>query len=178
MNWKTANPANSPVDDSREMSSLNSSENILILILLLIIIKNNFRLICYKCAQCHMGNEYTFKGGNLQNCSCFPSEYVLVYKESIRSPRAWESYLLTCAPNEDSNQLAHPHSLIRVFVEEILHPWLQVYKKYAKRRFWSDCANAQADLNFRQAHVSDGTFYDVSAYICTCRNTYCSLCYL
>ena len=35
-------------------------------------------------------------------------------------------YLLTCAPNEDSNQPVHPRSLIslRCPHEETLHPWL------------------------------------------------------
>ena len=32
------------------------------------------------------------------------------------------------------------------------------YTKCALWRFWSDCANAQADLNLRWAHMSDGTF--------------------
>ena len=31
-------------------------------------------------------------------------------------PQCEKTYLLTCAPNEDSNQPAHPRSLIRVFV--------------------------------------------------------------
>ena len=29
-------------------------------------------------------------------------------------------------------------------------------------KFWSDCVNAQADLNLRWAHMSEGTFSDVS----------------
>ena len=34
------------------------------------------------------------------------------------------------------------------------------YPQAAQWRFWSDCADAQADLNLRLAHMSDGTFYD------------------
>ena len=33
-------------------------------------------------------------------------------------------------------------------------------KNRAQRRFWSDCANAQADLNLRWAHMSKVTFAD------------------
>ena len=35
-------------------------------------------------------------------------------------PQRKKTYQLTCAPNEDSNQPAHPRSLIRVFVVKIL----------------------------------------------------------
>ena len=35
----------------------------------------------------------------------------------------------------------------------------------AKRRFLSDCANAQVDLNLRWEHMSEGTFSDVAAHI-------------
>ena len=42
------------------------------------------------------------------------------------------------------------------------------YRKFAKWRFWSDCANAQADLNLRWAHVSEGAFSDVAAQIVSC----------
>ena len=44
--------------------------------------------------------------------------------------------------------------------EETLNHWLS---KFAQWRFWSDCANAQADLNLRWAHMSKGTFSDVLA---------------
>ena len=42
-------------------------------------------------------------------------------------PQCEKTYLLTCAPNEDSDQPARPRSLIRVFVvrmKKTLHPWL------------------------------------------------------
>ena len=35
---------------------------------------------------------------------------------------------------------------------EILHHWL---RKCAKWRFWSDCANAQSDLNLHRTHMSE-----------------------
>ena len=41
-------------------------------------------------------------------------------------PQCVKTYLLTCAPNEDSNQPVHPRSLIslRCSHEESLHPWI------------------------------------------------------
>ena len=39
------------------------------------------------------------------------------------------------------------------------------YPKCTKWRFWSDCANAQADLNLRWAHMFKGTFSVVTAII-------------
>ena len=39
------------------------------------------------------------------------------------------------------------------------------YPKCAQWRFRSDCTNAQADLNLRQAHMSEGILSDVAVYI-------------
>ena len=59
---------------------------------------------------------------------------------------------LTCASNEDSDQPACPRSLIslRCLHKETLHPWK---------------SNAQADLNLRWAHMSEGMFSEVVAKI-------------
>ena len=49
-------------------------------------------------------------------------------------------------------------------IKRTLHPWLS---KCIEWRFWSDCANtnAQADLNLCWAHISEGTFCHVKAHI-------------
>ena len=47
----------------------------------------------------------------------------------------------------------HPRSLIRVFVVRMKTICILGYPKCAQLRFWSDCANAQADLNLRGAHM-------------------------
>ena len=39
------------------------------------------------------------------------------------------------------------------------------HPKCAQWRFWSDCANAQADLNLRWAHTSEGTLSEVATHI-------------
>ena len=80
-------------------------------------------------------------------------------------------YHLLRADNGDSDQTAHPRSLIRVSVVRMkkLH---HGYQKCAQRRFRSDCANTQSDLNLRWAHTYEGTFPDVSAHL-TCNRIYC-----
>ena len=70
-------------------------------------------------------------------------------------------YLLTCAPNEDSDQTAHPRSLIRVFVVRLRKLCILDYPKCTEWRFWSDCANAQAGPKLHWEHISEGTFSDV-----------------
>ena len=46
-------------------------------------------------------------------------------------PKCEQTYLLACAPNEDSNQPAHPLSLIRVFVVRIKKLSIILYPKCA-----------------------------------------------
>ena len=65
-----------------------------------------------------------------------------------------KTYLLTCAPNEDSDEPAHPRSLIIVFVVRVVLRCILGYPKCAQWRFWSDCVNVQADLNLLwEAHI-------------------------
>ena len=87
----------------------------------------------------------------------------------VNEPQREKTYLLTYAPNEDSNQPAHPRSLIRVFVVRMNKLCILGYPKRAQWRFWSDCANAQADLNLRKANMSDCTFLVDAARMITCR---------
>ena len=42
------------------------------------------------------------------------------------------------------------------------------YPKCAQWRFWSDCANAQADLNLRWAHISKLRFLPLQPKLYTC----------
>ena len=45
-------------------------------------------------------------------------------RSSIYEPVSNIRYKFACAYSKDSNQSEHPHSLIRVIVEETLDPWL------------------------------------------------------
>ena len=80
-------------------------------------------------------------------------------------------YLPTCACNEDSNHPAPPRSLIRVVAVRITKLGIHGYPKCAKWRFWSDCANAQADLNLCWAYISEGTFPKVTVLLTELYNT-------
>ena len=75
-------------------------------------------------------------------------------------PQLAKTYLLISASNDDSNMPAHPSSLVSLCCphEETLHPSL------SKIHTVVNCANAQADLNLCLAHMSEGTFSDVTAY--------------
>ena len=80
-------------------------------------------------------------------------------KVNFSESRRGKTYILVCASNEDSNQPAHPSNLISIFVVCIkkLHPWLS---KMRPRKILI----TQADLILRWAHMSIGTFSDVTSY--------------
>ena len=117
--------------------------------------------------------------------------YTNVRYHDVRSePQREKTYLLTCAPNEDSNQPMNPHIPIWVFLLLLLLLFLCVcvffcfvfflfvaffffffffffcffvrvmklcilgYPNCVCWRFWTDCANAQADLNLQWAQIS------------------------
>ena len=64
-----------------------------------------------------------------------------------------------CAPSEDSDQPAHARSLIRIFTRRFLDSQGCKVSSRWQRRLWSDCADAQADLRFRWAHMSEGLLF-------------------
>ena len=75
-------------------------------------------------------------------------------------PQRENTYRLTGGSNEDSNQPAHPRRLVRVFVVLMKTVYILGYQKCAQWRFWSDCANAQSDLNSSLgAHVQTYVFW-------------------
>ena len=65
---------------------------------------------------------------------------------------------LTWAPNVDLDQPAHPRSLIRDFIVSMKRLCINGYPKCTQWRFWSDCANAPADLNLRRARMSEDMY--------------------
>ena len=58
----------------------------------------------------------------------------------------------------------HSYSLIRVFFVRMMKLCILGYPKCDQCRFWSVCANAQANQNLRWAHMRNGTFFDVPAH--------------
>ena len=59
---------------------------------------------------------------------------------------------MTCAPSKDSDQPGHPPRLIWIFAVRMKKLWILGYHWSAKRRLWSDWADAQDDLSFHWAH--------------------------
>ena len=57
----------------------------------------------------------------------------------INEPQREKTYLLTCALKEDSDQPAHPRSLIRVFVVRMMKLCILGCPNCAQSRFLSDC---------------------------------------
>ena len=56
-------------------------------------------------------------------------------------------YFPTCTPNKDTNQPAHLYSLSTAFIVRMKKLCILFYTKCPKWRFWSECTNAEADLN-------------------------------
>ena len=54
-----------------------------------------------------------------------------------------------------------------VFVVHMKKLCILGYPKCAQWRFWSDCANAQADPTLCWAHMSEGTCSDIAAHFCS-----------
>ena len=89
---------------------------------------------------------------------------VIVSSTKTFDPKHKKTYHLTCASNEESNQPAHPCSLIRVFVVRMKKLWILDYTKCAQWRFWSDCVDAfaQSDQNLHWAKMYQGTYFDIT----------------
>ena len=72
---------------------------------------------------------------------------------ALNEPQSPESYLRACAPSEDSDQPARSRRLIRIFAGHILDSQGCKVSSCGERRLWFDCADSQADLSLRWAHV-------------------------
>ena len=76
---------------------------------------------------------------NVLSVNVFPERNALIcICPSKYEPQREKTYLLTCAPSEDSNQLVGSCSLIRVFVVRMKKFCIHDYRKCAKWRFWSE----------------------------------------
>ena len=71
---------------------------------------------------------------------------------SITEPPHHKTNKMACAPSEDSDQPGHPPSLIRVFPVRMKKAQVLSYPLSAQRKFWSDWADAQADLSLLWEH--------------------------
>ena len=67
-------------------------------------------------------------------------------------------YKFTCAPSEDSDQPAHPRSLIRIFNGSYIGSQESKVSSGAKVRLWADCSDVQTGLKLRCTHIPTYTY--------------------
>ena len=82
-----------------------------------------------------------------------------------------KTYNKTCVTSKDSDQSVHIHSKAWVLVYPSLDRPDVIEGTYDQRRLWSDCADAQADLNLRWSHKS----YSWLVLLCAGSNDKCKL---
>ena len=91
-------------------------------------------------------------------CTC-----TIASSRHIIEPHRQNTYIRTHAPSHASDQPEHSRSLIRIFTERFLESQGWRVSSCRQWRLWSDCADAQADLSHRCAHMSEGKFSHVEA---------------
>ena len=74
---------------------------------------------------------------------------------TIQEPESSKRYTLACVPIEDSDQPAHPRSLIRVFDGRSMGSKGSNVSSGGKLRLWSDCEDTQTYLNLHYTHTSN-----------------------
>ena len=78
------------------------------------------------------------------------------------APQRRKRNLRMCASSKDSDRPPHLCRLIRIFTRRILVSHVCKVSSHVQQRRWSDCADAQADLNLRLVLMSTDTLFDVS----------------
>ena len=85
------------------------------------------------------------------------------HRQQIWQPQREKTYLRARLPSEDSDQPENSRCLIRIFNECILDRHKCTVFSCGEQKFWSGCADVQADLSLRWAHLLEGTFSHVAA---------------
>ena len=99
-----------------------------------------------KCYWCHFVNKKTKQ------------------KKKKKEPQRKKAYIRTCAPSEDSDQIACSAQSDQNLHWALLDSTGCRVSSCGQWRLWSDCVDAQADLSLRWAHTSECTFSNVAAY--------------
>ena len=100
-----------------------------------------YRIAIYRCicSQAH-------KDGVLTDRLLFWN--IASASENIKhEPGQNTSYKIVCAPSEDSDQPAHPRSLIRVFAGHSVGSQISEASLGGQWRLWEACVDVQADLS-------------------------------
>ena len=80
--------------------------------------------------------------------------------------RSWQNQQTDCAPSEVSDQPGHPPSLIRAFAVRMKKAWVLSCPLSAKRRLWSDWADANLSLRWAQSHFVGFEAADIWNAVC------------
>ena len=96
-----------------------------------------------------------------------------VYKKVIWAA-SWQNQQNGMCTQQDSDQLGHPPSLIRVFAVHLKKAWVLSYPLSTLRRLWSDWADAQANLRPHWAHMPFRWFCHDAAHINFALALFCS----
>ena len=86
------------------------------------------------------------------------------------SQRTKKTYNKICVTRKDSDQPVYPPSIARVLVYASLDSLKAAEGTCDRRKLWSDCAYAQADLSLRRSHVSYCRFWHTLVHIFSWRN--------
>ena len=79
-------------------------------------------------------------------------------------------YRFACVPIEDSDQPAHPRSLIKVFDGRSMESQGSYVSSGATLRLWSDCAGEQTEMKFRCTFMQTSTLCWLTALIILLRH--------
>ena len=93
------------------------------------------------------------------------SHWGLKYREAARSENVLSDMYVARRLKSACLRICAVWSVFIVFRKKLC---IIGYPKCAQWRFWSDCANAQADQKVRWAHMSEGTFSAVLAQRLIC----------
>ena len=72
---------------------------------------------------------------------------------AVNEPVSNKRYKLACVPIKDSDQPAHPYSLIRVYNRHPMGSQRSNVSSDEELRLWSDCVKVLTDLNLHCMHM-------------------------
>ena len=109
-------------------------------------------MLAFLCTHIELQKKQKTKKHYINRISIFLFTFVWSFLWKYNQVATWQNQQNECAPSEDSDQPGHLPSLIRVFAVRMKKAWVLSYPLRARRRLWSDWADAQADLSLRWVH--------------------------
>lgn len=84
---------------------------------------------------------------------------ILIYWCAVLILQQMYTVAKSCTSRRVRVEMVHLQSLLQVYTFHLTGFLGFIIHSCEKRRFWSDCANAQADLNLRSSHMPYGTVF-------------------